>query len=183
MALLLRVHLAATGWQLLCCGAFNQWWSCMGFITLLRSMVQKRVKLLLEYRHVHRCHAGNRRGSLRQHACPSAAPVWHLRPHLLPSSMAAAACSPLGAVRPPAKRQCRSAGHAACRALAQQTTDADVVVVGAGAAGLAAAHFAAVSGARVRLPLEAALARQAQPQHPCTLGLNKPTEGCIPQHV
>ncbi|KAL4426515.1 hypothetical protein ABPG77_008373 [Micractinium sp. CCAP 211/92] len=63
--------------------------------------------------------------------------------------MTAAACSLSGALRPPAKRQRRSGPLSACRAQAHQTAEADVVVVGAGAAGLAAAHFAAVSGARV----------------------------------
>ncbi|KAL4458525.1 hypothetical protein ABPG75_013390 [Micractinium tetrahymenae] len=65
--------------------------------------------------------------------------------------MAGAACALPGALRPPAKRQRRSGGLLACRALAKQTAEADVVVVGGGAAGLAAAHFAAVSGARVRV--------------------------------
>lgn len=70
--------------------------------------------------------------------------------HFEHRDMAAAACSfAVAAALPPAKRQRRSGGL--CRALAQQTTSADVVVVGAGAAGLAAAHFAAVSGARVRV--------------------------------
>ena len=67
-----------------------------------------------------------------------------------PIMTAMSQCFSGSALRPPAKRQrLVGRGRQLCCVASADTTHREVVVVGAGAAGLTAAHFAAVSGAKV----------------------------------